>query len=216
MPPEAFETLRRGLEERGHTPAQAEVTLLPKTLTPLDERAAEQTLRLLDRLEELDDVQRSTPTGTSPWQSWSATGPRRSSMTERVLGIDPGTLRMGYGLVESSGHQPRYLASGALVPPRSHPLGERLWELFQELTKLLDTWEPTTVAVEEPYVPRTRADGTGSSVRSAMALGQAEALVLIAAAARGIPVTATPPPRSRAQSRMTAEARRSRCRRWCA
>ena len=96
---------------------------------------------------------------------------------------------MGYGLVESSGHQTRHLASGALIPPRSLPLGDRLWELFQELTALLDTWKPTTLAVEEPYVPRTRADGTGSSVRSAMALGQAEALVLIAAAARGIPVT---------------------------
>jgi YebC/PmpR family DNA-binding regulatory protein len=64
--PEAFETLRRGLEERGHTPAQAEVTLLPKTLTPLDERAAEQTLRLLDRLEELDDVQRVYTNGDFP------------------------------------------------------------------------------------------------------------------------------------------------------
>jgi YebC/PmpR family DNA-binding regulatory protein len=66
VPPEAFETLRRGLEERGHTPAQAEVTLLPKTLTPLDERAAEQTLRLLDRLEELDDVQRVYTNGDFP------------------------------------------------------------------------------------------------------------------------------------------------------
>ena len=110
-------------------------------------------------------------------------------MAERVLGIDPGTLRMGYGIVESSGHQARYLTAGAIVPPRSLPLGDRLWALFQELTTLLDTWTPTTLAVEEPFVPRTRADGTGSSVRSAMALGQAEALVLMAAAARGIPVT---------------------------
>ena len=64
--PEAFETLRRGLEERGHTPAQAEVTLVPKTLAPLDERAAEQTLRLLDKLEELDDVQRVYTNGDFP------------------------------------------------------------------------------------------------------------------------------------------------------
>lgn len=110
-------------------------------------------------------------------------------MAERVLGVDPGTLRMGYGVVESSGHQARYLTAGAIIPRRSLPLGDRLWALFQELTTLLDTWTPTTLAVEEPFVPRTRADGTGSSVRSAMALGQAEALVLMAAAARGIPVT---------------------------
>ena len=110
-------------------------------------------------------------------------------MTERVLGIDPGTVRMGYGLVESSGHQTQHLASGAFVPRRSLPIGERLWELFQELTALIDTWKPTTMAVEEPFVPRTKADGMDSSRRSAMALGQAEALVLIAAAARGIPVS---------------------------
>ena len=66
--PEAFETLRRGLEERGHTPAQAEVTLVPKTLAPLDERAAEQTLRLLDKLEELDDVQRVYTNGDFPME----------------------------------------------------------------------------------------------------------------------------------------------------
>ena len=64
--PEAFETLRRGLEERGHTPAQAELTLVPKTLAPLDERAAEQTLRLLDKLEDLDDVQRVFTNGDFP------------------------------------------------------------------------------------------------------------------------------------------------------
>ena len=66
--PEAFETLRRGLEERGHTPAQAEVTLVPKTLAPLDDRAAEQTLRLLDKLEELDDVQRVYTNGDFPME----------------------------------------------------------------------------------------------------------------------------------------------------
>ena len=66
VPPVAFETLRRGLEEQGHTPAQAEVTMVPKTLTPLDERAAEQTLRLLDTLEELDDVQRVYTNGDFP------------------------------------------------------------------------------------------------------------------------------------------------------
>ena len=66
-------------------------------------------------------------------------------MAERVLGVDPGTVRMGYGLVESSGHETRHLASGALAPRRSLPLGDRLWELFQELTTLLDTWKPTDV-----------------------------------------------------------------------
>ena len=59
-------------------------------------------------------------------------------MAERILGIDPGTIRMGYGLIEASGSQVRHLASGAITPRRSLPLGGRLWHLFQELLKLVD------------------------------------------------------------------------------
>jgi YebC/PmpR family DNA-binding regulatory protein len=64
--PEGFETLRQGLASRGLNLIQAEVTLVPKTLAPLDERAAERTLRLLDSLEELDDVQRVYTNGDFP------------------------------------------------------------------------------------------------------------------------------------------------------
>ena len=64
--PEGFETLRQGLADRGLNLIQAEVTLVPKTLAPLDEHAAERTLRLLDSLEELDDVQRVYTNGDFP------------------------------------------------------------------------------------------------------------------------------------------------------
>lgn len=56
--PEDFETLRQALEEAGLNPLSAEVTMVPTTQTGLDEKTAEQTLRLLDRLEDLDDVQK--------------------------------------------------------------------------------------------------------------------------------------------------------------
>ncbi len=56
--PENFEAVRRALEEAGMPPISAEVTLVPTTQAGLDERAAEQTLKLLDRLEGLDDVQK--------------------------------------------------------------------------------------------------------------------------------------------------------------
>ena len=54
---EGFESLRQALEAQGVVPTRAEPSMVPKSSTPLDERSAEQTLRLLDRLEELDDVQ---------------------------------------------------------------------------------------------------------------------------------------------------------------
>ena len=56
--PEKFEELRRALEAQGVTLTSAEVTMVPKSLTTLDERSAEMTLRLMDHLEELDDVQK--------------------------------------------------------------------------------------------------------------------------------------------------------------
>ena len=56
-PLEQFESLRQALEAQGVVPTGAELSMVPKSSAPLDERSAEKTLRLLDRLEELDDVQ---------------------------------------------------------------------------------------------------------------------------------------------------------------
>jgi YebC/PmpR family DNA-binding regulatory protein len=56
--PEAFETIRLALEEAGLKALSAEVTMVPTTQTVLTEKTAEQTLRLLDKLEDLDDVQK--------------------------------------------------------------------------------------------------------------------------------------------------------------
>ena len=57
-PPESFESVRCALEDSGATIANAEFSLLPKSTVPLVPKDAQQTLRLLDKLEELDDVQR--------------------------------------------------------------------------------------------------------------------------------------------------------------
>jgi transcriptional/translational regulatory protein YebC/TACO1 len=56
--PENFEQARKTLTEMGVEPASAEVTMVPKTTVPLGSKEAESALRLLDRLEDLDDVQR--------------------------------------------------------------------------------------------------------------------------------------------------------------
>jgi len=56
--PNKFEALRKSLEENQLKISSAELSMLPKTTTPLDDKTAEQTLRLLDKLEDLDDVQK--------------------------------------------------------------------------------------------------------------------------------------------------------------
>ncbi len=57
--PENLLTVKSALESEGATPASADVAMVPKTVIPLEDRAAEQTLRLLDTLEELADVQKA-------------------------------------------------------------------------------------------------------------------------------------------------------------
>ena len=56
--PDSFEAVRRALEESGASVTNAELSLVPKTTVALDVKYSQQTLRLLDKLEELDDVQR--------------------------------------------------------------------------------------------------------------------------------------------------------------
>ena len=116
-------------------------------------------------------------------------------MAQRILGVDPGTLRMGYGLVDAEGRDTRYLDAGALTARASLPLGNRLVHLHRGLLRLVEAWSPTIVAIEDPFVPVEGLSGDGyrTSVRSAIAVGQAQAVALMAAATHGLPVFRYPP-----------------------
>ncbi|MBI4199774.1 MAG: crossover junction endodeoxyribonuclease RuvC [Chloroflexi bacterium] len=105
----------------------------------------------------------------------------------RVMGVDPGTLQMGYGVVEEAGGAVMALGWGVLTARRGLALGERLHLLHRQLLALLERWSPTEIAVEEPFVAR--------NVPAAMAVGQAQGVALMAAAARGIPVARYSPAR---------------------
>ena len=102
----------------------------------------------------------------------------------RVLGIDPGTIRMGYGLVEESSHAVA-VDFGVITVPSSHPLEERLYQLHTHVLNMISIWQPDAVAVEEPFLGK----GENMYVGSAFAIGQAQAVVLIAAAGQSIPVS---------------------------
>ena len=96
-----------------------------------------------------------------------------------VLGIDPGSRRCGYGVVERAGGRFRVLASGVLAPG-ALPMSERLGLLFDGLSAVLAGAAVDAVAVETAYC--------GRSPRSALALGQARGVALAAAARAGLPV----------------------------
>jgi len=98
----------------------------------------------------------------------------------RVLGIDPGSRVVGWGVVERRGAGLRHIAHGVLRLDASAPLELRLVELFARLSETLGRHAPTAVAVEGVF--------TFKNARSALVLGQARGVALLVAARAGVPV----------------------------
>jgi crossover junction endodeoxyribonuclease RuvC len=100
-----------------------------------------------------------------------------------ILGIDPGTVRMGYGVI-GAGPDPHADDYGVIALPRQMPLEQRLYQLHTHILNLIAIFQPTAVAVEEPFVGKGERRFPGA----AMAIGQAQAVVFIGAASQGIPI----------------------------
>lgn len=97
----------------------------------------------------------------------------------RILGIDPGTVTMGYGVIDSEDNEITLVDCGALTSSSRSPIGERLSYLYGKLLEVITRCQPDVVAVEQPFMAK--------NVRAAMAIGRAQAVALLAAANRGIP-----------------------------
>jgi crossover junction endodeoxyribonuclease RuvC len=98
----------------------------------------------------------------------------------RVLGVDPGSRFLGYGLVENERLRPRYLAHGVIRAGTTAPLAERLEAIFLELGRVIDVFSPQAIAVEGVF--------THKNARSALILGHARGVVLLLAARARVPV----------------------------
>jgi crossover junction endodeoxyribonuclease RuvC len=98
----------------------------------------------------------------------------------RVLGLDPGSRRTGYGVVERKGNEYRALAYGHASPPAKLDLARRLHAIARRAGEVMDEFAPDCVAVEEAFYHE--------SVRSTLVLGHVRGALLVAAAQRGIEV----------------------------
>jgi len=97
----------------------------------------------------------------------------------RILGIDPGTINLGYGIVDGI-EEMHLVECGVLrVSPRT-PIEERLRSLYAGLTKIIAEHKPNEVAIEEPFM--------GCNVKSAFSIGRAQAVAILAAANQGLPL----------------------------
>ncbi|MBQ8255407.1 MAG: crossover junction endodeoxyribonuclease RuvC [Alphaproteobacteria bacterium] len=101
-------------------------------------------------------------------------------MTTRVLGIDPGLLHTGWAVVESHGQSRKYIASGVILPKPKLEMSVRLATIFQELTKICETFDPDECSIEIIFVNK--------NPKTTLLLGQARAAAIVAVANRGVPV----------------------------
>jgi len=102
-----------------------------------------------------------------------------------VLGIDPGTAAMGYGIVERTGARLRAVDHGCIVTSPTQSLPERLAILHAAVSDLIALHAPTLVGVERLYF--------SSNAQTAFGVGQARGVVLLAAAQHGLPVREATP-----------------------
>lgn len=97
-----------------------------------------------------------------------------------ILGLDPGSLHTGFGLVEKRGSNLVHLQAGRLSCSSRDPLASRLAALTERLACLLDRWAPGAVALESLFY--------GLNVRSLIVLAQARGAMLALLGSRGIPI----------------------------
>src|SRR5438105_7851308 len=143
------------------------------------------------------------------WPSWSrrrpttAIGPRRTCARSSrrpagdrgapaseahlviVLGIDPGTAAMGYGIVERTGSRLRMVDAGCLETPATAALPARLLTIHGFLVDLIELHQPDILAVERLFFSK--------NAQTAFAVGQARGVVLLAGAAAGLTVREATP-----------------------
>ena len=98
----------------------------------------------------------------------------------RVLGIDPGTVNLGYGIVDEEEGVMAMVDCGAVSVSSKIPVEQRLSTLYERLGEIVARYQPDEVAIEEPFV--------AGNARSALAIGRAQAIAILAAANRKLPV----------------------------
>jgi crossover junction endodeoxyribonuclease RuvC len=103
----------------------------------------------------------------------------------RVLGIDPGSIRTGWGVVDRKGSSARGVAAGVIRVPEKAPLAERLAAVHRGICRVIEEYKPDAVAIEDIFFARFP--------QAALMLGHARGVALLAAAQAGLSVSAYPP-----------------------
>ena len=103
------------------------------------------------------------------------------SLEKIIIGVDPGTNVMGYGVLKVKGNKAELMAMGVIELKKyaSHYL--RLGKIFERITSIIDSYKPDEMAIEAPFY--------GKNVQSMLKLGRAQGVAITAAIMRDIPIT---------------------------
>ena len=98
-----------------------------------------------------------------------------------ILGIDPGTLVMGYGILHVAGARLTPLGIGVIKLDKYDDHADRLKKIFERTVGIIDEFKPDELAIEAPFF--------GKNVQSMLKLGRAQGVAIAAALSRNIPIT---------------------------
>lgn len=97
-----------------------------------------------------------------------------------ILGIDPGTTVMGYGVLRVMGNKPEMVALGVLELSKYDDHYLKLKRIFERVVQLIDSYNPDELAIESPFF--------GKNVQSMLKLGRAQGVAMAAALSRSVPI----------------------------
>lgn len=98
----------------------------------------------------------------------------------KVLGIDPGSINTGYGIVDKAGNSLVHVCHGAISPGAGLTIAERLLKVSDGLVQIIEEHRPDAVSIESVF--------TAVNMKSAITLGQARGAALLSAAKFSLPV----------------------------
>lgn len=110
------------------------------------------------------------------WKRWDS----NLGVAMRALGVDPGTVVTGFGLVDEEDNHLFHVTSGNINPPQKGDMGRRLHWIYTEINKLIQSYEPDTVIIEKGFYSR--------NVQTVVKLAQVNGIIMLAATNAAIPV----------------------------
>lgn len=104
-----------------------------------------------------------------------------SHIEKIILGVDPGTQVMGYGVLRAVGNKAELITMGVIELKKYESHYLRLGKIYERITGIIDAYKPDEMAIEAPFY--------GKNVQSMLKLGRAQGVAITAAIMRDIPIT---------------------------